>query len=47
MSINLSSYPTLSTYAILSAAGITTVNNTTITNGVYGSSLHKHIQVHL
>ena len=40
MSININSslYPNLKNYAVLSNTGITTVNTTTITNGVYGSS---------
>jgi hypothetical protein len=35
--INNSAYSTLNTYAVLAASGITTVNTTTITNGVYGT----------
>ena len=38
MSIDISTYPTLNTYAVLAATGITTVNPITITNGFYGSS---------
>jgi hypothetical protein len=36
--INLQNYPILSTYEVLAAAGITTVDTTTINNGYYGSS---------
>lgn len=38
MSIDITNYPVLNTYAALAYSGITTVNNTTITNGLYGSS---------
>lgn len=39
MSININSleYATLNKYAVLATSGITTVNVTTITNGVYGT----------
>lgn len=36
--INNSAYSTLNTYAVLAASGITTVNTTTITNGVLAES---------
>ena len=36
--INNPAYSTLNTYAVLAGSGITTVNTTTITNGLYGSS---------
>jgi hypothetical protein len=35
--INNSAYSVLNTYACLASSGITTVNNTTITNGFYGT----------
>jgi hypothetical protein len=35
--INNSAYSILNTYAVLASSGITTVNVTTITNGVYGT----------
>ena len=37
MSINLSSYSTLTNYAMLAATTMTTVNTTTVTNGLYGT----------
>lgn len=38
MSTDIHTYTTLDTYAILAGSGITTVDTTTITHGVYGSS---------
>lgn len=38
VNINDSAYSTLQPYAILASSGITTVDTTTVTNGVYGSS---------
>ena len=35
--INNSAYSLLNTYAVLASSGITTINTTTITNGVYGT----------
>jgi hypothetical protein len=35
--INNSAYSVLNTYAVLASSGITTINTTTITNGVYGT----------
>lgn len=35
--INNAAYSTLNAYAVLASSGITTVNTTTITNGVYGT----------
>jgi hypothetical protein len=37
MSTNISDYTVLNTYAVLASSGITTINTTTITNGVYGT----------
>jgi hypothetical protein len=37
MSTNISTYSVLNTYAVLASSGITTVNVTTITNGIYGT----------
>ena len=38
MSIDITTYPVLNTYAVLAGSGITAANITTITNGVYGTS---------
>jgi hypothetical protein len=38
MAINISTYSVLNTYAVLASSGITTINTTTITNGVLGES---------
>lgn len=37
MSTNISDYSVLNTYAVLASSGITTINITTIVNGVYGT----------
>ena len=37
MSTIISTYSILNTYAVLASSGITTINITTITNGVYGT----------
>ena len=37
MSTNISDYSVLNTYAVLASSGITTINITTIANGVYGT----------
>lgn len=37
MSTNINAYPILDLYTVLAASGITTVQTTTITRGVYGT----------
>lgn len=37
MSVNIANYNILSSYTVLAASGITTVNSTTITSGSYGT----------
>jgi len=37
MTTIISNYHILNTYAVLASSGITTINTTTITNGVYGT----------
>jgi hypothetical protein len=37
MTTIISAYPILNTYAVLASSGITTIDTTTITNGVYGT----------